>query len=403
MCLKIFLTLTPGFWYSYSLNMNNETATPQFKPLRRAYGFDEVAIVPGDVTINPEQTNIDFKIGGFTFTIPFLTAAMDAVVDVNFAILMSKLGGLGVLHLEGVQTRYDNPQEVLAEIAQAPDAKVTRLLQKVYSQPIKENLIGERIQAIKKAGAICAVSAAPANAKRFAPLAAEAKADIFFVQSTVTTARHISKSYRGLIFSELTKSVTMPVVVGNCVSYSACLELMRTGIAGVLVGVGPGAACTTREVLGVGVPQITATMDCAAARDQYLQESGRYVPIITDGGFRKGGDVCKAIAAGADAVMIGSVFAQAKEAPGHGYHWGMSHPHPALPRGTRIKVGTTGTLEQILFGPTSVTDGSQNLVGALRTAMGVCGAFTIQEMHQAEMVIAPAITTEGKSWQLSQS
>jgi len=383
--------------------MNNETASPQFKPLRRAYGFDEVAIVPGDVTINPEQTNIDFKIDDFTFTIPVLTAAMDAVVDVNFAILMSKLGGLAVLHLEGVQTRYDNPQEVLAEIAQASDAKVTKLLQKVYSQPIKENLIGERIQAIKKAGAVAAISVLPANTKRFAPIAAEAQADILVVQSTVTSARHISKSYRGLIFSELTKSVTMPVVVGNCVSYSACLELMRTGIAGVLVGVGPGAACTTREVLGVGVPQITATMDCAAARDQYLRESGRYVPIITDGGFRKGGDVCKALAAGADAVMIGSVFAQAKEAPGHGYHWGMSHPHPSLPRGTRIKVGTTGTLEQILFGPTSVTDGSQNLVGAVRTAMGVCGAFTIQEMHHAQMVIAPAITTEGKSWQMSQS
>ena len=382
--------------------MNNETGIPQFKPLRRAYGFDEVAIVPGDVTINPDQTNISFKIGAHTMAIPIMAAAMDAVTDVDFTILMGKLGGLAVLHLEGVQTRYDNPREVLAKIAQASDAEVTHLLQKVYAVPIKENLIGERIQAIKKAGVICAVHVTPANAKRFTVIAAEAKADILVVASTVTTARHISKSYRGLIFSELTKSVTMPVVVGNCVSYSACLELMRTGIAGVLVGVGPGAACTTREVLGVGVPQITATMDCAAARDQYLKESGRYVPIITDGGFRKGGDVCKALAAGADAVMIGSVFAQAKEAPGHGYHWGMSHPHPALPRGTRIKVGTTGTLEQILFGPTSVTDGSQNLVGAIRTAMGVCGAFTLQEMHHAQMVIAPAITTEGKSWQMSQ-
>ena len=377
--------------------------TPQFKQLRRSYGFDEVAIVPGDVTINPEQTDIALKIEGFTFTIPVLAAVMDAVVDVNFAILMNKLGGLAVLHLEGVQTRYDNPQEVLAEIAQASDAEVTRLLQKVYSQPIKENLIGERIQAIKKAGAVCAVSAPPANTKRFAPIAAEAKADILVVQSTVTSARHTSKSIRGLIFPELIESVPMPVLVGNCVSYSACLELMRTGISAVLVGIGPGAACTTREVLGVGVPQVTATIDCAAARDQYLEESGRYVPIITDGGFRKGGDLCKAVAAGADAVMIGSIFAQAKEAPGLGYHWGMSQPHLALPRGTRIKVGTTGTLEQILFGPTSVTDGSQNLIGALRTAMGVCGALTIQEMHKAEMVIAPAITTEGKSWQLSQS
>ena len=376
-------------------------ATPQFKQLRRSYGFDEVAIVPGDITTNPDQTNIDFKVDNLTFSTPILAAAMDAVTDVNFAILMSKLGGLAVLNLEGVQTRYDNPQEVLAEIAQATDAKITPLLQKVYSQPIKENLIGERIQSVKRSGAVCAVSAAPANTKRFAPLTAEAGADILVVQSTVTSARHTSKSYRGLIFSELRKSTPMPIIVGNCVSYSACLELLTTGISGVLVGVGPGAACTTREVLGVGVPQITATIDCAAARDVYLRESGRYVPIITDGGFRNGGDLCKAFAAGADAVMLGSIFAQAKEAPGLGYHWGMSHPHPALPRGTRIKVGTTGTLEQILFGPTSVTDGSQNLVGALRTAMGVCGALTIEEMHKAEMVIAPAITTEGKSWQLS--
>jgi len=378
-------------------------ATPKFKQLRRSYGFDEVAIVPGDMTVNPDQTIIDLKINNFTFSIPILASAMDAVTDVNFAIQMSKLGGLAVLNIEGIQTRYDNPKEILAEIAKAPDDKVTPLLQKIYSQPIKENLVGKRIQAIKESGAICAVSVAPANTKRLAPIAVEAKADIFVVQSTVTTARHISKSYRGLIFPELLKSIPMPVIVGNCVSYSACLEIMKTGIAGVLVGVGPGAACTTREVLGIGVPQITATIDCAAARDEYLKESGRYVPIITDGGFRKGGDMCKAFAAGADAVMLGSVFAQAKEAPGLGYHWGMSHPHPVLPRGTRIKVGTTSPLEQILFGPTSVTDGSQNFVGALRTAMGTCGARTIQEMHQAEMVIAPAITTEGKSWQLSQS
>jgi IMP dehydrogenase len=377
-------------------------AKPQFKQLRRSYGFDEVAIVPGDITINPDQTDIDLKIEGFTFSIPILASAMDAVTDVNTATLLSKLGGLGVLHLEGVQTRYDNPQEVLAEIARTPDTKVTALLQKVYSAPIKENLIGERIRAIKKAGTTCAVSLTPANTKRLAPLTAEAGADILVVASTVTTARHTSKSYEGLIFPKLRKLVPMPVIVGNCVSYSACLELMRTGISAVLIGVGPGAACTTRQVLGVGVPQITTTIDCAAARDTYLAESGRYVPIITDGGFRNGGDLCKAFAAGADAAMLGSILAQAKEAPGLGYHWGMAHPHPALPRGTRIKVGTTGTLEQILFGPTSVTDGSQNLIGALRTAMGVCGAFNIQEMHQVEMVIAPAITTEGKSWQISQ-
>jgi IMP dehydrogenase len=377
-------------------------AASKFKQLRRSYGFDEVAIVPGDITINPDQTNLDFKIGNFTFPIPIVASAMDAVVDVSFAVSLSKLGGLAVLNLDGIQSRYDNPAEVLAQIAQAPADKVTALLQKIYSQPIKDNLIRERIQSIKKAGAVCAVSLIPATTKRFAPIIAEAGGDILVVQSTVTSAKHISKSYRGLIFSELCQSVTMPVIVGNCVSYSACLELMKTGISGVLVGVGPGAACTTREVLGVGVPQITATIDCAAARDDYFRESGRYVPIITDGGFRKGGDVCKAFAAGADAVMLGSILAQAKEAPGLGYHWGMSHPHPALPRGTRIKVGTTGTLEQILFGPTSVTDGSQNLVGALRTAMGVCGAATVPEMHQAEMVIAPAIVTEGKSWQMAQ-
>ncbi len=376
-------------------------AIPQFKQLRPAYGFDEVAIVPGDVTVNPDQTNIDLKIGKITFSIPILAAAMDAVTDVNMAILMSQLGGLAVFHLEGIQTRYDNPAEIYAEIAQASDSQVTALLQKIYSAPIKENLIGERIQAIKKAKATCAVSVTPANTKRFGPLTVEAKADILFVQSTVTTARHVSKSYRGLVFAELCQSIPMPIVVGNCVSYSACLELMRTGVSGVLVGVGPGAACTTREVLGVGVPQITATMDCAAAREQYKKESGRYVPVITDGGFTKGSDLCKAVVAGADAVMIGSLFAKAKEAPGHGYHWGMSHPHPALPRGTRIKVGTSTSLKQILFGPTSVTDGRENLVGALRTAMGVCGVTTIPEMQKVEMVIAPSIVTEGKIWQLS--
>ena len=375
---------------------------PPFKQLRRSYGFDEVALVPGDVTINPDQINSDFKIEDHTFSIPILASAMDAVVDVDFAILMSKMGGLAVLHLEGVQTRYENPAEVLAEIAGAPNDKVTALLQKIYSAPIKENLIGDRVRAIKKGGGVCAASVVPTNTKKFAPLVAEAGGDILVVSSTVTSARHVSKSLRGLVFSELIETLAIPVVVGNCVSYGACLDLMKTGIHGVLVGVGPGAACTTREVLGVGVPQITATIDCAAAREQYFKESGRYVPIVTDGGFRKGGDVCKALAAGADAVMVGSVLAQAREAPGHGYHWGMSHPHPTLPRGTRIKVGTTAPLQQILFGPTSVTDGSQNFVGAIRTAMGVCGASTIPEMQQTEMVIAPSITTEGKSWQMAQ-
>jgi IMP dehydrogenase len=383
--------------------VKKKSELPQHKQLRRAYGFDEVAIVPGDITVNPDQTNIELTIENHTFPLPIIASAMDAVTDVNFAVKLSKMGGLAVLHLEGVQTRYENPGEVLARIARVSQSEITGLMQEIYAAPIKENLIGERIQEIKKQGGVCAVSVTPANTKSFAPIATEAGADILFVQSTVTTARHVSKSYRGLIFSELREIVPLPVVVGNCVSFSACLDIMRAGVSAVLVGVGPGAACTTREVLGVGVPQVTATIDCAAARDQYYDETGHYVPVITDGGFRKGGDICKALAAGADAVMLGSIFAQAKEAPGLGYHWGMAHPHPALPRGTRIKVGTNGTLEQILFGPTSVTDGSQNLVGAIRTAMGVCGVTTIREMHQAEMVIAPAITTEGKSWQKAQS
>jgi IMP dehydrogenase len=388
--------------YNLWLYMVKQAAAPKFKQLRQSYGFDEVAIVPGDVTVNPDQTNLDLKIGNFTFAVPIVASAMDAVTDVNFVIKMGKMGGLAVLNLDGIQARYDNPSEVLAEIAKAPVPGVTALLQKIYTQPIREDLVAQRVEAIKKAGVTCAVSLIPANTKRLAPIVAEAGCDILFVQSTVTTAKHVSKSYKGLVFSELCKQFTMPIVVGNCVSFNACLDLMRTGVAGVLVGVGPGAACTSREVLGLGVPQITATIDCAAARDAYEKESGKYVPIITDGGFRKGGDVCKAIAAGADAVMIGSPFASTKEAPGLGYHWGMSHPHPALPRGTRIKVGTITTLEQLLFGPTSVTDGTQNFVGALRTAMGFCGASNVQEMHNAEMVIAPSIGTEGKSWQMAQ-
>jgi IMP dehydrogenase len=382
--------------------MCSAKATPKFKQLKQSYGFDEVAIVPGDVTLNPDQTNTDFHIGDYTFSIPFITSAMDSVVDVKLAIQINKLGGLGVLNLDGIQARYENPDEVLDKIAKASDAEVTTLLQKVYKEPIKDNLVGDRVRAIKKAGAICAISLIPANTKRLAPIVEEAGGDILVIQSTVTSARHISKSYRGLIFSEMCEQTRMPIVVGNCVSYNACLELMRTGIAGVLVGVGPGAACTSREVLGLGVPQITATIDCAAARDEYYRESGKYIPIITDGGLRKGGDVCKAFAAGTDAVMIGSPFAQTKEAPGRGYHWGMSHPHPALPRGTRIRVGTNTTLEKLLFGPTSLTHGTENLVGALRTAMGFCGAADIQEMHNAEMVIAPSIVTEGKSWQMAQ-
>jgi len=350
----------------------------EYKKMRYAYGFEEIALVPGDITINPDQTDISLVIDRLNFSIPILASAMDGVVDVRFAIAMGKLGGLAVLNLEGLQTRYADPDEVLAEIAGAPPEKITQILQRVYSEPIKENLIGDRIRAVKDAGVVCAVSLTPANTKRLSPLAAEAGIDILVVQSTVTTARHMSKSYRGLIFSELVKQLPVPVIVGNCVNFSACRKLMETGIDGVLVGVGPGAACTTREVIGVGVPQATATMDCAAARDDYFRATGQYVPIITDGGVRNGGELCKAFACGADAVMLGAIFAQTKEAPGRGNHWGMATPHEALPRGTRIRVEVKGLLKQTLFGPTSGTDGTQNLVGALRTSMGVCGARNIK-------------------------
>jgi len=375
----------------------------KFKEMERTYGFDEVALVPGDVTINPDQTNIEFTVKNYTLSIPILASAMDAIVDPTFATKFNKLGGLAVLNLEGIQTRYENPDEVLNQIAQTSEKEVTSLLQKIYSEPIKEELISQRIGAIKQAGAICAVSTTPANTKRLAPIAKDAGMDILVVQSTVTTARHISKSYRGLILPELCQQMSLPIIVGNCCSYNAALELMRTGVDGILVGVGPGAACTTREVIGVGVPQITATLNCAAAREAYLKESDKYVAVITDGGIRTGGDLCKAFAAGADAVMIGSPLAQATEAPGKGYHWGMSHSHPALPRGTRVRVGTTAPLKQILFGPTSVTDGTQNLIGALRTGMGVCSARNIKEMHKVKMVIAPSIKTEGKYFQAIQN
>lgn len=376
-------------------------AIPQFKEIRRAYGFDEVAIVPGQVTINPDQTSVEFTLGPYTFDIPILASAMDAVVSPAFAIRMGKLGGLAVLNLEGVWTRYEDAEAVLEEIARAPQEEVTALLQRVYTAPIREELVGRRVREVKEGGVVCAVAVTPQNTKRLAPLAVEAGADILVVQATVTTARHISKSYRGLIFSELVEQVKVPVVVGNCVTYSAALELMEQGIHGVLVGVGPGAACTTREVVGVGVPQVTATLDCAAAREEYFRRTGRYVPIITDGGIRTGGDLCKAFAAGADAVMLGTPLAQAAEAPGRGYNWGMATPHPALPRGTRIRVGTKGTLEEILFGPSRVTDGTMNLVGALRVGMGMVGAFTIRDMQRAELIYAPDIKLEGKAFQLA--
>jgi IMP dehydrogenase len=378
-------------------------AVPQFKQLRRAYGFDEVAIVPGEFTINPELVELGLDIGPHHFNIPFLASAMDAVVDPHFAIEMHRAGGLAVLNLEGVWTRYDEPGDMLECVASASRDEATAILQEAYQAPVREDLIARRIREIKDAGAVAAVSVTPMLTKGLAPLIQEAGADIIVVQSTVTTARHESNSAQGLRFDKLFKNIHIPVVVGNTVGFVATLEIMRTGVAAVLVGVGPGAACTSREVLGIGVPQVTATIDCAAARDFYYRESGRYVPIITDGGIRTGGDVCKCFVAGADAVMMGSPFAATIEAPGRGYHWGMATPHANLPRGTRVTVGVNTTIQKALYGPTSRTDGTENFVGALRTAMGMCGAHTIPEFQQAEMVVAPAIKTEGKIYQFAQA
>ncbi len=372
------------------------------KRARRAYGFDEVALVPGRVTIDPDEIEIGLSIDGMSLDIPFLAAAMDGVVDVGFAVEMGRLGGLAVLNLDGVQCRYEDPAEVLEEIAAAPVDQVNVLLQKIYRAPIQDGLIGQRIEDIKRGGGSCAVSTVPALAGRRAGIVQEAGADCLVVQGTVLTARHVSSTHHQLSFRELTSQLRIPVVVGNCVDYAAALELMDTGIKGLLVGVGPGAACTTRAVLGVGVPQVTATSDCAAARDDHLRQSGERVAVITDGGMRLGGDVAKAFASGADAVMIGSVFASAREAAGRGNHWGMATPDPNLPRGTRIRTGVKGSLEEILFGPAHVDDGSMNLVGALKSAMGVCGARTISDFQETEMVIAPAIKTEGKVQQREQ-
>ena len=369
---------------------------------RRCYGFDEVALVPGRLTVNPNEVDIAFKLGTTKFKIPILAAAMDGVVGVDFAIAMGKLGGIAVLNLDGVQTRYDNPNEVLSQIANATPDEATKLVQSLYLPPIKEKLIAKRVSEIKEAKVPAIVSCIPQNASRFGAIAQEAGCDTFIVQSTVATVKHVSTEYKVLDIKKFCKEMKIPVVIGNSVTYEVALELMEEGIDGLLVGIGPGAACTTRGVLGIGVPQITATVDSAAARDQYFKRRGKYIPIITDGGMRIGGEICKAFAAGADAVMVGSAFAKAQEAPGGGYHWGMATSNANLPRGTRIRVGTSGTLKQILLGPAKVDDGSQNLVGALKTSMGSLGASNIKEMHDVEVIIAPSIQTEGKVFQIGQ-
>jgi IMP dehydrogenase len=361
-----------------------------------------VALVPGGVTVNPDEVDISFQLGDLRLPIPFWGSAMDGVVDVAFAIAMGRLGGVAVLNLDGVQTRYEDPAPVIRRIVEADRTEVNQVLKDAYRQPVRPGLIEARIREIKAAGVPCAVSTTPARAQERGPLVEAAGADVYVVQGTVLTARHRSRSYHQLSFEDLCRSVSIPVVVGNCVQFDTALELMETGVSGILVGVGPGAACTTRGVLGVGVPQVTATCDVAAARDEHLRRTGRRVAVITDGGMRVGADVCKAFAAGADAVMIGSPLAGAAESASRGFNWGMATPDPNLPRGTRIEVGVKATLREILAGPARVDDGTQNFAGALRSSLGVCGAVDVREFQLVEMVIAPQITSEGKVLQRSQ-
>jgi len=379
-----------------------ETELGRAKKTRRAYGFDEISLVPSIITINPDDTDVSAQIGEKKFEIPIIASAMDGVVSPKTAILMSKLGGWGVLNLQGVWARYENADRILEQIAAVDRDGYISLMQKLYQEPIKKELIKKRIKEIKDGGGIAAVSSIPQDALEFGPLAREAGVDIFVVQSTVLSTKHKSSTSEPLGLKDFCEQMKVPVLVGNCVTYEVALTLLGTGVAGLLVGIGPGAACTSRGVLGVGVPMATAIADCAAARDAFFKENNVYIPIIADGGMAVGGDICKAIACGADAVMIGSPIAKATEAPGRGFHWGMATPSPTLPRGSRIKVGTIGSLKEILLGPAKYDDGSMNLVGALRTSMGTLGAANIKEMQQVEVVIAPSILTEGKVYQKAQ-
>jgi len=373
------------------------------KTVRRAYGIDEIALVPGPRTLDPSLADTSWQVGGIQRQIPIIASAMDGVVDVKMAVELSRHGALGVLNLEGLQTRYADPNPMLDKIAAVGKDEFVTLMQSLYTEPVKAELIVQRIQEIKAQGGIAAVSVTPAGAVKYGETVAAAGADLVFVQATVVSTAHLSpEAVSPLDLAAFCEGMPMPVLLGNCVTYEVALNLMRAGAAGVLVGIGPGAACTSRGVLGIGVPQATAVADCAAARDDYLQETGRYVTIIADGGLVTGGDICKCIACGADGVMIGSPFARAAEAPGRGYHWGMATPSPVLPRGTRISVGTTGTLEQILKGPAQLDDGTHNFLGALQTSMGTLGAKTLKEMQQVEVVIAPSLLTEGKVYQKAQ-
>ena len=370
---------------------------------RRAYGLDEIAIVPSRRTRDPEDVNLTWRIGGHAFDLPLLASAMDGVVNINTATILGKLGGLGVLNLEGIQVRYDDADSQLERIAQMPPAEATRGLQKVYQEPIKPELVAARIRELKATGVLVAGSLTPQRVRKYIGPALDAGLDILVIQGTVVSAEHVSTVAEPLDIKQFISDLPIPVIVGGCASFQAALHLMRTGAVGVLVGVGPGAACTTRQVIGVGVPQATAIADAAGARMQHLLETGEYVSVIADGGMSFGGDLAKAIACGADACMIGSPLAKAAEAPGRGYHWGMATFHPTLPRGTRVKTSTIGTLEEILVGPAHENDGSLNLSGGLRTAMATCGYDSIQSFQKCEVMVAPALRSEGKRLQQAQS
>ena len=369
---------------------------------RRSYGFDEVSIVPSRRTRDPEDIDISANIGKHKLELPVLASAMDGVVDVKFAIEMRKIGGLAVLKLEGLQCKYENADEILDNISKFSDKEATRKMQEIYQEPIKEELIAERIKQIKKKSDIVCASLTPKNVEKYYKLAIDAGLDILVIQGTVVSAEHVSKTKAPLDLKKFIPECPIPVIVGGCASYSTSLHLMRTGAIGVLVGVGPGAACTTRQVLGIGVPQATAIADASAARIRHLEETGEYALVIADGGMRTGGDIAKAITCGADLVMIGSPLSRAKEAPGRGYHWGMATFHPDLPRGTRIKTGAVASLEEILVGPAFENDGTLNLFGALRTSMATCGYENIKDFQKAEVMVAPSIKTEGKLQQQQQ-
>jgi IMP dehydrogenase len=372
------------------------------KTARRAYGFDEVAIVPSRRTRDPDDVDISWEIDAYRFELPVIASAMDGVVSPATAIQMGLLGGLAVLNLEGLWTRYEDPEPVLEEIATLSDDKATRRMQELYQEPIKDELIGRRISEIKAGGVVAAASLTPPRVARYADIVLQAELDILVIQGTVVSAEHVSTRSEPLNLKEFIASYDLPVVVGGCASFSTALHLMRTGAVGVLVGVGPGAACTTRGVIGVGVPQATAIADAAAARREHQHETGRYCHVIADGGMRTGGDIAKAIACGADAVMIGSPLTRAYEAPGRGYHWGMATFHPELPRGARVATRQVATLEEILVGPAHENDGTLNLFGGLRMSMATTGYANVKEFQKAELVIAPAIKSEGKAYQRAQ-